>query len=358
MRNGLALLVLFLAAPAAAEVEGFCTLCHKYPGLGRLEKLEGNDQESVPRVFYINNELFEASYHGKIRCKSCHTGVDKFPHADTKPVDCAADCHIADPSVNRPFSHKKIVDDYRNSVHGVSGSRASDKSDLPVCKDCHRNKPYHASIEEREGAKVFLSVCLECHDSKPFAERFYEHMIYRTTKRRPSKEVVRLCSTCHADKALMDKHDLDVVIGFSSTFHAKAISFGDEEVANCLNCHAPYELGFSPHRITSARDSASPVSEENKIKTCRQSDCHVGAQEKFAAGGRVHPSRRAQELLIPSVTQKGWQTMVGGTDFETTVLGLIRAFYMVLIACVIGGLGAHWLLVLYASRRQHMLGRH
>ena len=156
----------------------------------------------------------------------------------------------------------------------------------------------------------------------------------------------------------MKKHNLDVVAGFSSTFHAKAISYGNEDVANCLNCHAPYELGFSPHRITSAKQSASPVSPQNKIRTCTQSACHVGAREEFAAGGRVHPSRSAQDILLPTATGKGWETLAGATEFEAMVLGLIRLFYMVLIACVIGGLGGHQLLVLYASRRQHTTGRH
>ena len=334
-------------------------MCHKYPGLGRIEKLEGEQGKSIKRLFYINDEVFDSSYHGKIRCKSCHTGVDKIPHTDAPKVNCASDCHIWDPSSNQPFSHRKIVEDFAKSVHGLEGSRTKDKGDLPVCKDCHSNKPYHASVARQVGEKNFLKVCLECHQNKTFVERFYEHMIYRTVKRRPSKEVIKLCSTCHADKKLMDKNDLDIVVGFSATFHAKAISFGNEEVANCLNCHAPYELGFSPHRITSRREENSPISSENKIKTCRQSECHTEAIERFAKGSRVHPSPSRIKLLT-GVTKKteGKDELAIDTAFQTKIIGWIQLFYKVLIAVVIGGLALHRVLDMYATRRENKMKGH
>ena len=359
LRTAFVISVSHLPAGALAEVEGNCTMCHKYPGLGRIEQLPGEQNDKIKRIFYINNALFEASYHGKIRCGSCHTGVDRIPHQTLDEVNCASDCHILDPSSNRPFSHKKIVEDFDNSAHGKKGSRSEDKGDLPVCKDCHNNKPYHASVAERAGAKEFMNVCLECHQSEDFVDRFYEHMIYRTSKRRPSKEVIKLCSTCHADQALMTKHDLEAVIGFGSTFHAKAISYGNEEVANCLSCHAPYQLGFSPHRISSHRNEGSPVSAENKIETCRQSRCHTKAGEEFAAGGRVHPSPGMVRILAGVGTVNiAKDELDDETVFQAKVIGWIQLFYKVLIVVVVGGLALHRILDLYASRRERRLGGH
>ena len=348
--------LLLVPSVCLAEVEGSCTMCHKYPGLGRIEKTEGKQSK---RLFYINNDLFETTYHGKIRCKSCHTGVNKIPHTGAPAVNCATDCHIMDPSSKKSFSHKKIVNDFNNSVHGKQGSRLKDKRDLPVCKDCHNNKTYHASIAKQTDSKHQITVCRECHESEEFVQRFYEHIIYRTTKRRTSKEVVRLCSTCHADQALMEKAELDAVVGFTSTFHAKAIKFGNEEVANCLNCHAPYELGFSPHRITSRREQHSPVSIENKIKTCRQSGCHTGATEDFALGSRVHPSPEKIKFLITGKKpEPGEKTLIADPAFQTKVVGWIQLFYKVLIILVVGGLGLHRILDMYASNRERRMRGH
>lgn len=339
-----------------AEVEGSCTMCHKYPGFGRVEKAEGEQTKKIKRLFYINNALFETTYHGKIRCKSCHTGVEKIPHTGAPAVNCATDCHIMDPSNNKPFSHKKIVNDFNNSVHGKAGSRLKDKSDLPVCKDCHNNKTYHAAMEKQTDSKHQITVCRECHDSEEFVKRFYEHIIYRTTKRRSSKEVVRLCGSCHADRELMKKADLDAVVGFTSTFHAKAIKFGNEEVANCLNCHAPYELGFSPHRITSRRDKHSPVNIKNKIMTCRQAGCHAEATEEFALGSRVHPSpEKIKFLITDQMPEPGEKKRVDDPAFQTKVIDWIQLFYKVLIISVVGGLGLHRILDMYASNRERRM---
>ena len=345
-----------------AEVEGGCTMCHKYPGFGRIETTEGEDTKRIKRLFYINNDLFESTYHGKIACKNCHTGVNKIPHTDAPVVNCAADCHIMDPSSGKAFSHRKIVDDFNNSAHGKEGSLIEDKSDLPVCKDCHNNRTYHATIGKQTDSKHQVTVCQECHESEEFVQRFYEHIMYRTSKRRSSKDVVGLCSTCHADLELMEKAGLDAVVGFSSTFHARAIKYGNEEVANCLNCHAPYQLGFSPHRIISSKKKHSPVNVENKIETCRQSDCHAGATEDFALGGRVHPSPEKINFLITDKKlgkgeelSTGESKLVDDPVFQARVIGWIQIFYKFLIIVVIGGLGLHRILDMYATSRERRM---
>lgn len=349
---------LLLAYPSSAETEGNCTMCHKYPGMGRIEESGTNDKNKTKRVFYISDNLFEKTYHGAIPCKSCHVGVTRIPHTDVDKVDCATDCHLIDPSSKKPFSHKKIVNDYKVSVHGQEGSNTPYKEDLPVCKDCHSNKAYHAEYEEQVAAMTFLKVCEECHQSGDFTKRFYEHITYRTIKRRPSKEVVRLCSTCHADLELMSKHKLDVVIGFSNTFHAKALSYGNTKVPNCLNCHAPYQLGFSPHRISSRKNNDSPTHPENKYKTCSQSGCHVDATKGFASGGYVHPSPQKIKISKLVGTKGSDPESQAQTRFQNTVISFIQMFYKILITLVIGGLALHRLLDFHATRRERNRGGH
>ncbi|OGT29352.1 MAG: hypothetical protein A2W28_00610 [Gammaproteobacteria bacterium RBG_16_51_14] len=368
LRTATLLFLLPFSISIMAEVEGNCELCHKFPGIGRYTQTESDPAKDPAHrekfILYIDDELYDASYHGKIHCKGCHIGVDKIPHTDVPKVDCATDCHIRDPSVDKAFSHKKIVDDFRKSVHGVDGSRSEDKSGLPVCKDCHTNKTYHIDIEARVGTEDFLKVCNECHQSEAWTKRFFEHMLYRSLKRRTSREVIKLCSRCHMDAELMAKHNLDYVAGFKETFHAKAISYGDEDVANCLNCHAPYQLGFSPHRIKSARDESSPTHSENKIETCRQAGCHMKAQLKFGAGSRVHPSPGKIQLVGRTTTTKtttasreAEKKLLADTLFEAKVIGWIILFYKVLIACVISGFILHRSLDIYAARREKRIMR-
>jgi len=354
-----AVLLACLPVSTQAEVEGGCIMCHKLPGIGRYNSTEEDPDNTEKLIYYINDEVFESSYHGKLRCKSCHIDVVQYPHAGVPKVDCATDCHIRDPSVNKPFSHKRIVADFNQSVHGVEGSSGDDKSDLPVCKDCHTNKAYHTEIDDQIGSNEFLEICNECHESEEWTQRFFEHMLYRSLKRRSSREVVKLCSRCHMDPERMEKRDLDVIVGFKETFHAKAISYGNEDVANCLNCHAPYQMGFSPHRITSGIDESSPVYSDNKLENCRQAGCHEKAAAGFAAGGRVHPSPNQAQLIgrVPDTTEQDIK-LLEDTLFEAMVIGWIILFYKVLIAAVIGGFILHRSLDIYANRRESRLGGH
>ena len=330
-----------------------CLMCHKYAGLGRFGKDE--NQNAQKRVFYVNEDQYKASYHGKLRCKSCHQGVEEIPHTDVKKVDCGTDCHLKDPSTGRDFSHKPIVDDLEQSAHGLKGARSQEYAeDLPTCKDCHTNKPYQVGVGEEIESMKFLKVCLECHESKEWSDRFYRHMFYRASTRRPSKEIVALCSRCHANPEMMQRHELDVVVGFKDTFHGKAIVYGDEAVANCLSCHAPYELGFSPHRVKSRKDDTSPVSPEKKLETCAMAGCHAGAKEEFATKGKVHPSQASAKR----VAAEGEEVSQAELAFQAWVLDMIALFYKVLIIAVCGGLGLHRILDLYATRRESKLGGH
>jgi hypothetical protein len=347
--------VILLGAPNTvyATDDENCLMCHKYAGLGRYGKDE--NQNAKKRVFYVNEDQYKASYHGKLRCKNCHEGLEEIPHTDAKAVDCAKECHMKDPSTGRDFSHKDIKKDLDYSAHGVEGTRSEEHTDdLPVCKDCHSNKAYQTGVEEQIESMKFIKICLECHESKEWTERFYSHIFYRASTRRPSKEVVALCSKCHADPAMMDRHELDVVVGFKDTFHGKAIVYGDEDVANCLNCHAPYELGFSPHRVKSRREDTSPVSPENKLETCAQQGCHAGAKEEFASKGKAHAS---QESAVREAIA-GEEVSQAELAFQTWVLYLINLIYKIAIVVVVGGLGIHRLLDLYASRRERKLGGH
>ena len=346
------LLAVSLPVVSLAADDENCLMCHSLAGLGIFEEDENGD--AVKRIFYVNEELYKASYHGRVACTGCHEGLKDIPHTDVKKVDCAADCHMNDPSTNSVFTHKKMVDDLRASAHGQDG--AENNEDLPSCKDCHNNKTYQMTVQDQLKSMNFLKVCVECHESESWAERFYEHTFYRASTRRSSKDIVALCSRCHANKTMMEKHELDVVVGFKDTFHGKAIIYGDEEVANCLSCHAPYELDYSPHRIGASEKTESAVHADNKLATCSQSDCHAGATEEFAAKGKVHPSSYTS---ISKVTLRGKD---GGADqgdiaFQQWVVYLIGLIYKIAIAVIIGFFILHRVLDINAMRREKRRAR-
>ncbi|MES9991783.1 MAG: hypothetical protein ABW098_07510 [Candidatus Thiodiazotropha sp.] len=330
-----------------------CLMCHSMPGLGIYTKDE--NENAVKRIFYINEELFKASYHGRLLCSSCHLGIDEVPHDDISKVDCASDCHIRDPSTNRKFSHSDIVNEFSQSAHGSQKELNGPAEDLPNCKYCHSNKPYQIIASNEQETVMFLKICMQCHESVVWAERFFKHINYRTLTRRSSKQIVELCSQCHADQAMMDSHDLDVVVGFNDTFHGKAIRYGNTDVANCLNCHAPYQSGFSPHSIASQQEASSPVSRDNKIETCRQSGCHTEAKEAFATSGRIHPSSLTPAKMANRKSNPRNGPDVVDTEFQEWVLQLIALFYKILIIVVVGGLALHQILELLTLRRERKL---
>lgn len=332
-----------------------CLLCHKYPGLGRYDKDARN--RIVKRVFYVNEDIHKASYHGRFNCSDCHEGVDKIPHTDAKKVDCGKTCHLNEPSTGKKFSHKDIVEDLEKSAHGAKGSGTEHQADLPACRDCHTNKPYLLSVQQQIKSKTSLEICHQCHEEKVWIDRFLNHINYRLSMRRPSSEVVRLCSKCHANPNMMTRHELDVVAGFQDTYHGKAIQYGDEEVANCLNCHAPYTLGFSPHRIASQKQDHSPVNTANKRETCAQAGCHAAATNEFATGSKAHQSQIKSATLTIEQTS-AIDPELQDEAFQAKVLYWINLFYQILIALVVLGLGGHRLLDLYATYRDSKKGGH
>lgn len=332
-----------------------CLLCHKYPGLGRYDKDARN--RIVKRIFYVNEDIHKASYHGRFNCSDCHEGVDKIPHTDAKKVDCGKSCHVNEPSTGKKFSHKAIVEDLEKSAHGAKGSSTGERADLPACRDCHTNKPYLLNVQQQLKSQASKEICNQCHEEKVWIDRFLSHINYRLSMRRPSSEVVRMCSKCHANQDMMTRHKLDVVVGFQDTFHGKAIQYGDEEVANCLNCHAPYALGFSPHRIASQKNKDAPTFAANKRETCAQAGCHAAATNEFAVSSRAHPSQiKAARLTEDSASSA--KPALRDEAFQAKVLHWINLFYQILIAAVVIGLGGHRLLDLYATHRDSKKGGH
>ena len=348
-----------------------CMLCHRYPNMGRYDK-SGNK-----KIYYLNEKLFADSVHGKLRCKSCHVGLDEIPHSNVKKVDCSSNCHIKEPSTDKEFSHKNMVDKYVASVHGL-GSETDPKKkypeDLPTCKYCHDN-PMYAPVDGIWGKSAALSNetlarCMGCHPTSHWAERFYSHFTHRMRRRRTQEEIVKLCTSCHEDQEKMARHGLESIGTYKDTYHWIQVEYGVENAPDCLSCHVP--LGYSAHDIRPRTDSISPINMTNRVKTCSNQggmqSCHPGATTEFASG-RVHAYGMKAQIMadknrasfladqdISLVVERAEKDLSDKELFHYKVLRLIKLFYKLLIALVIGSMLLHQGLDFMASRR-HLKSR-
>jgi hypothetical protein len=343
-----------------------CLFCHRYPNMGRYDK-SGNK-----RIYYVNEKLFASSVHGKLRCKSCHAGLDQIPHSNVKKVDCSISCHIKEPSTGKEFSHANMVDKFRASVHGTgeSGNSKRHPEDLPTCKYCHDNPMYRppdgAWGQSEALINETLARCMGCHTSSYWAERFYSHFTHRMRKRRSQTEIVTLCTSCHEDQEKMARHGLESIGTFKDTFHWTQVQYGVKDAPDCISCHIP--VGYSAHDIRPRTDRISPINMDNRVKTCSNQggvqSCHPGATTQFATG-RVHAYGMKAQLLasqnqnnivedqnIALVIERAQKDLSNKELFHYKVLELVKLFYKILIALVIGSMLIHQGLDYMASRRE------
>lgn len=284
----LGLLLLLVAAwgytaPAAAEDELNCVLCHKHRGLSRV------DENGTFRLFYINEDMFERGPHAKVMCIDCHTDINEVPHKPAKKVDCTQECHLKEPSSKAPFSHKPVAQVLERSVHGkfdAEGKPKEHAADYPECKSCHEEPLYrplsffkgHAPGVSQRG----LARCKTCHTEGKFADSFYAHVTSRLQKARAPREMVEMCAKCHEDSGVRERHQLDdVVNSYKETYHYKALRFGNEHTPDCIDCHVV--TGESAHLVEGQDTPTSAVAPGNVAATCRSSGCHENAAAQIAS---------------------------------------------------------------------------
>jgi hypothetical protein len=264
---------------------GNCLLCHKYPGLSRV------DEEGKFRLLYVNEDIFNNSIHAKVKCEGCHTDILKIPHDPVKKVDCFAQCHIVEPSSEQKFSHEDVRLYLEKSVHGKideEGNPQQYPEDFPNCKDCHDNPLYRPvsfnKAQMRSGiSEASLGRCRVCHKQEEFIFRFYNHVTTRLHKSRNPKNIAEVCARCHNNEAVVARHELSTKAAFSygESFHGKAAAFLDERVPDCLDCHV--RQGESVHQMLSHENSKAPTHDINRGSICSNIDCHPKASPKLAS---------------------------------------------------------------------------
>ncbi|WP_456387091.1 cytochrome C [Desulfolithobacter sp.] len=262
---------------------GNCLLCHKYPGLSRV------DETGRMKLMFVNEDIFNKSVHSKVKCEGCHTDITKIPHDPAKPVDCLTECHIVEPTSEQKFSHREVEKYLNDSVHAKTDEQGNLKKyseDMPTCKDCHDNplfRPLAFVKKVRPGiAEEAMGRCRVCHKKEDFIFRFYNHITTRMHKSRSPLNIAQACGKCHDDPELVARHNLKTKAGYSysETFHGKAANLLDESVPDCLDCHVV--KGTSVHQMYGNDDPRSSTYPANREQICNSVDCHPGASVKFA----------------------------------------------------------------------------
>lgn len=269
--------ILFNSWADAADKEN-CLMCHKYRQIGRI------DEQGRKRSYYVNENIYANTTHRNVPCRDCHTYITKIPHDPvTEEVNCANECHIKPPFAKENFSHKKIIEVYNRSVHGIKEEDSEElKAAKPYCKYCHVNPQFTKVKEERIAFEETLSRCLNCHERKGVTQA-YKHITHRLRHKtsRSRRDVVMLCAkNCHAEIDLMkkfnvSKESLEAVETYTDSIHGKAIALGSEATADCISCHATAAI----HDIYKKDEKDSTVHKDNRAKTCKQ--CHKDANERF-----------------------------------------------------------------------------
>jgi len=72
------------------------------------------------------------------------------------------------------------------------------------------------------------------------------------------------------------------VESYKNSFHGKVTGHGFKDAASCLDCHADADNYYlSVHNLKPSREPGSPVSDGNRLKTCKR--CHTYADRNYAS---------------------------------------------------------------------------
>jgi cytochrome b subunit of formate dehydrogenase len=320
----------------------------------------GTCHESEDRHFMLSahGSALRAGVKGAPTCIDCHGehNVEEVTSKDSKvyktqEARVCLSCHLDNPDVRQRVGPSAgFIASYESSVHGVS--LASGNTKAATCSNCHgaHDMKKASDVTSRVNKRNIAETCARCHgdiartfsasihgealrdgnkDAPTCTDCHGEHQIYAPKDPRSRVSALnvsaQVCATCHDSVQLSQRYGLptDRFKTFEDSYHGLASRAGAVEVANCASCHGV-------HNIKPSSDPASTINKANLAATCGR--CHPGANENFAKGS-VH--------------------VVMARNGDTLVLYWIRAFYIGLIASVIGGMLLHNLLdFLRKSRRQ------
>jgi ferredoxin len=303
--SSLALLWLNLDQAQAGERQSDpdgCLVCHASQGLAYV------DGNGMVRNASIQSEHYFSSIHGNVPCRDCHRKIREYPHQpENGEVDCAASCHLEEPSQGVAYSHEPIAEEYVDSVHGagaVDGLTAANRWDEsrndrpPSCRRCHPNTLYIPEEKMSRFKEAFdheEAVCGNCHQGEVWQGQMGGHILRRLLGARWTKqEEVAMCHDCHRDEEAMSKveradsadgekktsdaHFISASESYEMTLHGRLTGEENRFGVSCNQCHAP--SGFH-HGILPTEHPDSAVNPEQLPQLCGSSGCHAYASHQL-----------------------------------------------------------------------------
>ena len=341
------------AAKRNSDPDG-CLVCHALPDLNYI------DPQGQLRNATINTKHYLSSLHGSIACTDCHQNLQYYPHKEENiKVDCAASCHLNEPSKGEAYSHKSVTQEFEQSIHNQGWSKGFSAANRiednmqasPSCRFCHSNTSYIPNNLLAKFKDTFAHTeteCGSCHQGEVWLNQFSGHILRRLIGARWTKtDEVAMCNSCHDDperinetmrhiyqessvntsanqqehigvfKNFYAKEDVtsnarfeQASRSYAMTLHARLITSGVEQGVSCLQCHAPN--GYN-HGIQSKYDPRSPTHQDNLAKTCASANCHTFSE---------HPNnQRFVNTDLHSIDSLNW--LLAPPPLKSTLVGSV-----------------------------------
>lgn len=276
--------------------EEYCMKCH-----GSRVKMSFKNGDSL--IALVDSSSLQTSVHSKLACSDCHYGFSSEEHPQ-RNFRSRRDYTLASSESCRRCHFDKYTKTFE-SIHYAMLSKGN--LSAPVCIDCHgshsiahiakeravtakRCQKCHPRVYDTYAASIHgnalvnennkdVPVCVDCHTAHTIEDPFASD--YR-------EKIPGMCSTCHANKAIMGKYGLstEVLKTYLSDFHGVTLEFYRKQkemrkngryrpakpMAVCTDCHGT-------HNITSISGPNATVLKANLAKSCQR--CHQNATDNF-----------------------------------------------------------------------------
>jgi len=326
-----------LSAPTSMP---FCLDCHKNPGLAMT--LPSGESLGL----FVDEASMSGSVHGgKLTCTDCHSRINSVPHKRIQVSDrreysiaqyeACKRCHFTNYTKTLDSIHYKVMEAGNlnaplcTDCHGYHDVTKPDQPRSRIsasCAKCHR-QIYDAYTKSVHGAALMqednkdVPVCTDCHGT---------HTIQDATSASFRLNSPEMCARCHADATLMAKYNLspNVFKTYVQDFHGATVALTKRqgldnwtEEAVCSDCHGV-------HDIQSVKKGNPAQLKQNLVATCRK--CHPDAGTNFPDAWLGHYE------VSPDKTPLTWA---------------VRAWYVIFIPFMIGGLLLHIVVDLWRVAR-------
>jgi hypothetical protein len=337
-------------APLAQKPDNAgCLGCHSAPD--QVYTFPNGDTISLS----VNQEVYDHAVHMNLACQVCHTNMSGYPHPKNPAQsareytlqykDSCAQCH--------PSQTNQVMD----NAHARLAQEGNPNT--PVCADCHDPHEQLPIAKDANGDPApsehanIANICAACHstivdeyresvhgmgvfvDNNPDVPACDQcHGIHNLTQASTIQfrlNSPQMCAECHTDETIMSKYGISTAVldTYVSDFHGTTITLFEktspEQATNkpvCYDCHGV-------HNILAVDDPQKGLQvKENMLVACQS--CHPDASENFSDAWMSH--------YIPDPQ-------------KTPLVYYVNLFYLIFVPSVLGGMAIFVVADIYGKFR-------